>query len=42
MHFSERSFSLQVVLEEALKEWSALTIINDHLLDGMKTVGKLF
>ncbi|HIN83910.1 MAG TPA: methionine synthase [Phycisphaerales bacterium] len=33
---------LQAVLEEALKEWSALTIINDHLLDGMKTVGELF
>ena len=30
------------VLEEALKQWPALTIINDYLLAGMKTVGELF
>ena len=33
---------LEEVLEEALKEWPALVIINDHLLAGMKTVGELF
>lgn len=33
---------LEEVLTAALKEWSALDIINDHLLDGMKTVGELF
>jgi 5-methyltetrahydrofolate--homocysteine methyltransferase len=29
-------------LDEALTRYSALDIINDHLLDGMKTVGDLF
>jgi len=29
-------------LDEALARYSALEIINDHLLDGMKTVGELF
>ena len=29
-------------LEAALKQYAALDIINDHLLDGMKTVGELF
>ncbi|MEZ6234235.1 MAG: homocysteine S-methyltransferase family protein [Phycisphaerales bacterium] len=29
-------------LEEALKKYQPLEIINDHLLDGMKTVGELF
>jgi 5-methyltetrahydrofolate--homocysteine methyltransferase len=29
-------------LDEALAKYSALDIINDHLLDGMKTVGELF
>lgn len=29
-------------LNEALKHHSALDVINDHLLDGMKTVGELF
>ncbi|MCA9278809.1 MAG: methionine synthase [Phycisphaeraceae bacterium] len=29
-------------LDEALQQYSALDIINDHLLDGMKTVGELF
>jgi 5-methyltetrahydrofolate--homocysteine methyltransferase len=33
---------LEEVLEEALNEWSALEIINEHLLNGMKTVGELF
>ena len=33
---------LEEVLDEALKEWSALDIINEHLLAGMKTVGELF
>jgi len=33
---------IENVLEEALKTWSALSIINDHLLAGMKTVGELF
>ena len=33
---------LEEVLDEALKEWPALEIINDHLLAGMKTVGELF
>ena len=33
---------LECVLNEALKEWTALEIINEHLLDGMKTVGELF
>ena len=29
-------------LEEALQKYEPLEIINDHLLDGMKTVGELF
>ena len=29
-------------LEEALKQYDALTIVNDHLLAGMKVVGDLF
>ncbi|MFG0258047.1 MAG: methionine synthase [Phycisphaerales bacterium JB043] len=29
-------------LDEALTQYDALTIINDHLLEGMKTVGDLF
>ncbi len=29
-------------LEKALKKYSALQIINDHLLEGMKVVGELF
>ena len=29
-------------LEQALEQYSALQIINDHLLKGMKTVGELF
>lgn len=29
-------------LEEAMETYSPLEIINDHLLDGMKTVGELF
>ncbi len=33
---------LEEVLEEALERWPALTIINEHLLEGMKTVGELF
>ncbi len=33
---------LPATLEEALARYSALDIINDHLLDGMKTVGELF
>ncbi|MBC8200620.1 MAG: dihydropteroate synthase, partial [Planctomycetes bacterium] len=33
---------LEEVLEMALAKWSALEIINDHLLAGMKTVGELF
>ena len=33
---------LERVLEEALRQWPALTIINDYLLAGMKTVGELF
>jgi 5-methyltetrahydrofolate--homocysteine methyltransferase len=34
--------TLEVLLEEALKEYSALDLINTVLLDGMKTVGDLF
>jgi 5-methyltetrahydrofolate--homocysteine methyltransferase len=34
--------SLEELLEEALKEYSALELINTVLLDGMKTVGDLF
>lgn len=33
---------IEEVLEQALREWSALVIINDYLLAGMKTVGELF
>ncbi len=33
---------LEEVLEEALSQCPAITIINDHLLAGMKTVGELF
>ena len=33
---------LESDLAEALDRWSALEIINAHLLDGMKTVGELF
>jgi 5-methyltetrahydrofolate--homocysteine methyltransferase len=34
--------SLEELLEEALKDYSALELINTVLLDGMKTVGDLF
>jgi len=33
---------LTAVLDEALRRYPALAIVNDHLLDGMKTVGELF
>ena len=33
---------LTATLDEALAKYSPLDIINDHLLDGMKTVGDLF
>jgi 5-methyltetrahydrofolate--homocysteine methyltransferase len=33
---------LHETLDASLEQWSALDIINDHLLDGMKTVGELF
>lgn len=33
---------LTVRLEEAMKKYSPLAIINDHLLEGMKVVGELF
>jgi 5-methyltetrahydrofolate--homocysteine methyltransferase len=33
---------LVACLDEALRKYRALEIINDHLLDGMKTVGELF
>jgi 5-methyltetrahydrofolate--homocysteine methyltransferase len=33
---------LSDTLQEALRKYSPLDIINDHLLDGMKTVGDLF
>ncbi len=33
---------LHVILDEALKKYSALDIVNTILLDGMKTVGDLF
>jgi len=33
---------LEALLEEALAKYDALTIINEFLLDGMKTVGELF
>src|SRR5690242_8193586 len=34
--------SLEVILEEALQQYSPLDLINTVLLDGMKTVGDLF
>jgi len=34
--------ALDATLDEALQKYSALQIINDHLLDGMKVVGELF
>jgi 5-methyltetrahydrofolate--homocysteine methyltransferase len=34
--------NLPAALDEALTRYAALDIINDHLLDGMKTVGELF
>jgi 5-methyltetrahydrofolate--homocysteine methyltransferase len=34
--------SLEDVLESALESWKPLDLINDVLLDGMKTVGELF
>jgi 5-methyltetrahydrofolate--homocysteine methyltransferase len=34
--------ALADTLDEALERYSPLDIINDHLLDGMKTVGELF
>jgi 5-methyltetrahydrofolate--homocysteine methyltransferase len=34
--------SLEEVLESALADWKPLDLINDVLLDGMKTVGELF
>src|SRR5690606_15775052 len=33
---------LEADLDEALKTYEPLAIINDHLLDGMKVVGELF
>jgi 5-methyltetrahydrofolate--homocysteine methyltransferase len=33
---------LHATLDEAMKRYKPLDIINDHLLDGMKTVGELF
>ncbi len=33
---------LALTIQEALKTYKPLDIINDHLLDGMKTVGELF
>jgi 5-methyltetrahydrofolate--homocysteine methyltransferase len=33
---------IEVVLDNALKKYDALTIVNEILLDGMKTVGELF
>ena len=33
---------LEETIAEALEEYKPLEIINDHLLDGMKTVGELF
>ncbi|MGD9791240.1 MAG: methionine synthase [Phycisphaerales bacterium] len=33
---------LTAALDEAMQKYSPLDIINDHLLDGMKTVGELF
>src|SRR5438045_9585672 len=34
--------SLEVLLEEALRQYTPLDLINTVLLDGMKTVGDLF
>ena len=39
---SEHKKSLEVLLEDALANYSALELINTVLLDGMKTVGDLF
>jgi 5-methyltetrahydrofolate--homocysteine methyltransferase len=36
------SLSMNNDLQEALKSWPALKIVNEFLLDGMKTVGELF
>ncbi|MDQ3931240.1 MAG: methionine synthase, partial [Actinomycetota bacterium] len=33
---------LEADLDEAMQSWSALTIVNDFLLDGMRVVGDLF
>src|SRR5690606_18315613 len=33
---------LHACLDEAMQKYAPLDIINDHLLDGMKTVGELF
>ncbi|MDX9910805.1 MAG: methionine synthase [Phycisphaerales bacterium] len=33
---------LQATIDEALAKYPPLEVINDHLLDGMKTVGELF
>ena len=33
---------LESRLEEAMTRWKPVEVINDHLLDGMKTVGELF
>jgi 5-methyltetrahydrofolate--homocysteine methyltransferase len=33
---------LDATLDEAMEKYAPLDIINDHLLDGMKTVGELF
>ncbi|MFG0326097.1 MAG: vitamin B12 dependent-methionine synthase activation domain-containing protein, partial [Phycisphaerales bacterium JB037] len=33
---------LEASLDEAMEKYAPLDIINDHLLDGMKTVGELF
>ena len=33
---------LEPELEEALRSMTALEIVNDHLLEGMKVVGELF
>ncbi len=38
----EHKKSLEVLLEEALAQYSPLDLINNVLLDGMKTVGDLF
>ena len=33
---------LEACLDEAMEKYAPLDIVNDHLLDGMKTVGELF